>query len=158
MSRHRSATLRLPTLALSCAGIVAADERETGPRAVLNLGHTFGHALEAETGFGANLLHGEAVAIGIGLAFDLSVQLGLCPAADAERVHGHFRSLGLPTLASVMGANEWNTQRLIDHMHHDKKVRDGKITFVLVRGIGQAFISHDVDLKSVEHLLDSVWA
>ncbi len=152
---------RLEAVVTSCkakAGIVSADERETGPRALLNLGHTFGHALEAETGFGEKLLHGEAVAIGTGLAFDLSVQLGLCPAADAERVDGHFRSVGLPTLASVMDANDWNAQRLIDHMHHDKKVRDGKIIFVLVSGIGQAFISHDVEVKSVEDFLDTVWA
>lgn len=151
---------RLEAVVTCCkakAAIVSADERETGPRALLNLGHTFGHALEAETGFGAKLLHGEAVAIGIGLAFALSVQLGLCPAADAGRVHGHLRALGLPTLETVMGANEWNAQRLIERMHHDKKMQDGKVTFVLVRGIGQAFISHDVDLKSVEDLLETAW-
>lgn len=142
---------------LSKARIVAADERETTDlRALLNLGHTFGHALEAETGFGPDLLHGEAVGAGMAMAFDLSAKLGLCPAADAERVRCHLDAIGLPVrLRSIGGDNRrrWDAQRLIDHMRGDKKAEGGKLTFVLTRGIGQAFVSRDVDEAALHDLL-----
>jgi 3-dehydroquinate synthase len=133
------------------ARVVAADERETGERALLNLGHTFGHALEAAGGFGAMLLHGEAIAIGMVLAFELSVRMGLCPAADAARVRRHLAAVGLPTTPPA-GAN-WNADRLMDLIAQDKKVRAGKATFILARGIGQSFVSRDVDPGDVRTLL-----
>ncbi len=141
---------------VSCAAkaaIVAADEREAGQRALLNLGHTFGHALEAETGFGDALLHGEAVAIGMVLAFDLSVQLGLCPREDAARVRRHLAAIGLPTgLGGSLGKAS-TPERLVAHMMRDKKVQDGRITFILARGIGKAFVSKNVSLDDVHRLL-----
>ena len=133
------------------AAIVAEDERENGVRALLNFGHTFGHALEAETGFGAEMLHGEAVAIGMIMALDLSVRMGLCPAGDLNRTLAHFTETGLP--ASVGGNRRWDPAALIGHMGHDKKVRDGRITFILARAIGDAFIARDVDLAAVEDML-----
>lgn len=141
---------------VSCAAkaaVVAADEREAGQRALLNLGHTFGHALEAETGFGDALLHGEAVAIGTIMAFDLSVQLGLCPAEDAGRVRRHFAAIGLPTGLGDRVGGGFAPERLLDHMTRDKKVQGGRITFVLVRGIGEAFVSREVPLEDVSRLL-----
>jgi 3-dehydroquinate synthase len=127
------------------AAVVAADERETGDRALLNLGHTFGHALEAETGFGEDLLHGESVALGMRLAFDLSVLLGWCPAQDAHRVRRHFAAVGLPVaLPEIRGDHRFAAADLLAHMHKDKKVRDGRIGLVLVRGIGDAFVTEDV--------------
>jgi 3-dehydroquinate synthase len=141
----------------SKARIVAADERETTDlRALLNLGHTFGHALEAETGFGSDLLHGEAVAAGMAMAFDLSARLGLCPAADAVRVRAHLGSLGLPMrLRSTGGDNRrvWDAGRLIGHMRGDKKAEGGKLAFVLARGIGRAFVSREVDETVLHGLL-----
>ena len=136
------------------AAIVAADEREAGPRGLLNLGHTFAHALEADTGFGPDLLHGEAVAIGMVLAFDLSVHLGLCPADDAARIRRHFETIGLPSGLEAVAGQGWDAGRLLSLMQHDKKVRQGKLTFVLARGIGQAFLAHDVDANQVERLLE----
>jgi len=140
------------------ARIVAADERETTDlRALLNLGHTFGHALEAETGFGTDLLHGEAVGTGMAMAFDLSARLGLCPPADAERVRRHLGAVGLPMrLRSIGGDNRrsWDAARLIDHMRGDKKATDGKLTFILARGIGKAFVSREVDDAALNGLLD----
>ena len=147
---------------LAKARIVAADERETTDlRALLNLGHTFGHALEAETGFGPDLLHGEAVGAGMALAFDLSARLGICPAADAERVRRHLAAVGLPVrLRAIGGGNrrDWQAARLIDHMRGDKKAEAGKLTFVLARGIGKAFVSRDVDEKLLHGLLDDAIA
>ncbi|HLJ62648.1 MAG TPA: 3-dehydroquinate synthase [Stellaceae bacterium] len=124
------------------ASVVAADEREAGERALLNFGHTFGHALEAETGFSGMLLHGEAVALGICLAFDFSVMLGLCPMPEAARVKAHLRSLGLPT--ALQDVQPFSPDSLIAHMRKDKKVRDGRITLILARAIGDAFVSSDV--------------
>ena len=138
------------------AEIVNQDERETGRRGLLNLGHTFAHALEAETGFGDGLLHGEAVAIGMILAFELSVRLGLCPAGDAARVRTHFEAVGLPTRFPAHPGSGWNTATLVDHMRRDKKVQAGKITFILTRGIGDAFITNDVDPAEVTALLDGM--
>ena len=147
---------------LAKARIVAADEHETTDlRALLNLGHTFGHALEAETGFGPDLLHGEAVGAGMAMAFDLSARLGLCPPADAERVRRHLGSVGLPVrLRSIGGDNrrQWQARRLIDHMRGDKKAEGGNLTFVLVRGIGKAFVSRDVDQRALDALLDDAIA
>jgi 3-dehydroquinate synthase len=135
------------------AAIVARDERETGDRALLNLGHTFGHALEVESGFAGGLLHGEAVAIGTLMAFDLSVRLGLCPGQDAVRVRRHFAAVGLPTgLAGIRG-DHWTAERLVAHMARDKKAKDGRVTFILARGIGQAFIARDVAIGEVTTLL-----
>jgi 3-dehydroquinate synthase len=145
----------------SCAAkarIVAGDERESGARALLNLGHTFAHALEAECGYSDDLLHGEAVAIGLVMAFDLSARLGLCPTEDAARVERHLGAVGLPTEPTAIAGRVWNIERLIDHMRHDKKVQGGRITFVLARGIGQAFIARDIDLKEVSGLLEEALA
>ncbi len=142
------------------AAIVVEDERETGRRALLNLGHTFGHALETEAGYSDDLLHGEAVAIGMVLAFELSARLGLCPAEDAERVRTHLRQIGLPTApgdrqpAGVV----WRPDALVERMRQDKKVRQGKVKFVLARGIGDAFVAEDVDLAQVRALLEDTLA
>jgi len=133
------------------AAIVGADEREAGDRALLNFGHTFGHALEAECGFDAALLHGEAVALGMAMAFDLSAALGLCDPAAGDRVRRHFAALGLPTSlrANTLAARRWPAARLVAHMHGDKKVREGKLTFILARGIGEAFVARDVPAEPV---------
>ena len=131
------------------AAIVAEDEREAGRRALLNLGHTFGHALEAETGYGQKLLHGEAVAIGLGLAFDLSARLGLCDPGCPDRVRRHLAAVGLPADLHKFASPSWSAGALYAHMGHDKKARDGGLTFVLARGIGQAFITRDVDSGDV---------
>ena len=139
------------------ARIVAADERERGSRAMLNLGHTFAHALEAEAGYDGSLLHGEAVAYGIVLAHRLSAALGLCSEDDAVRVAAHFRAVGLPSEASALPAIRWDAARLIERMKHDKKVQDGRMTFVLTHGIGQAFLSQDVPPKALRALLDQAF-
>ncbi len=136
------------------AAIVAEDERETGARALLNLGHTFGHALEAEAGYGGVLLHGEAVAIGMVMAFDLSVRLGLCPPRDAARMRRHLAAVGLPTDTGFAPAINWNPGRLIEHMAKDKKVKDGKQTFVLTRGIGKAFVTQDVPERELAAFME----
>jgi 3-dehydroquinate synthase len=136
------------------ARIVGADEREAGERALLNLGHTFGHALEAEMGYGEALLHGEAVAIGMVLAFDLSARLGHASADDAARVRAHFRSIGLPVRPPRSGRHGPITPaRLIAHMAQDKKVKDGAITFVVARAIGEAFLCSTVPMAAVEQTL-----
>ena len=147
---------RRHAVAVSCAAkakVVGADERESGLRALLNLGHTFGHALEAECGYGEELLHGEAVAIGMVMAFELSARLGLCPMADAARVARHLASVGLPAGLESIEGRSFTAERLIDHMRRDKKVDRGRIAFVLARGIGQAFLAPEVDLAEVEGLL-----
>ncbi len=136
------------------AAIVADDERETsGRRALLNLGHTFGHALEAATGFSDALLHGEAVAAGCALAFRYSARLGLCPAADAERVAAHLRATGLPDGLAAAGVTD-SGAALAAHMAHDKKASGGRVPFLLARGIGQTFLATDVDLDDVAAFLD----
>jgi 3-dehydroquinate synthase len=140
------------------AGIVAGDEREHGRRALLNLGHTFGHALESLAGFDGTLLHGEGVAAGICLAFDLSDRLGLCPSADAARVRRHFASVGLPTGPHDIPGIVWEPDHLIELMATDKKVRDGKLVFVLARGIGDAFIARDIDIGDVRMMLTDALA
>jgi 3-dehydroquinate synthase len=125
------------------ADIVSADERETGERALLNFGHTFGHALEAETGFGDRLLHGEAVALGMVLAFDFAVRLGLASGQDAHRVRRHLAAAGLPTTHAELGLSGDMADRLLLHMSKDKKVRDGAITLILPRRIGDCFVMRD---------------
>ncbi|MGZ8351094.1 MAG: 3-dehydroquinate synthase [Allosphingosinicella sp.] len=131
------------------ARIVAEDERETtGRRALLNLGHTFGHALEAETGFSDALLHGEAIALGMVLAFRFSAERGLCPPADAERVAAHLTAMGLLTNLAEVG-NAADGERLAAHMAHDKKASGGRVPFILVRGIGEAFVDDRVELADV---------
>ena len=140
-------TLRRHAVRVSCAAkaaIVAADETEKNVRALLNLGHTFGHALEAETGYGEALLHGEAVAIGMVMAFDFSVRLGLCPPADAAKLRRHIAGIGLPADIAGLRRNDWSAERLMAHMGKDKKVSGGKMTFILARGIGKSFISAEV--------------
>jgi 3-dehydroquinate synthase len=134
------------------AAVVAADEREADQRALLNLGHTFGHALEAECGYTDELLHGEAVAIGMVMAFELSAMLGLCPSEDPARVARHLASVGLPTSPAAIGRG-FDAGRLVHHMRQDKKVKDGRLTFVLTRGIGRAFLSRDVEPAQLEALL-----
>jgi 3-dehydroquinate synthase len=145
---------RRHAVATSCrakARIVAADERESGLRALLNLGHTFGHALEAETGFSDDILHGEAVAIGMVMALRLSTQLGLAPAADLDRVLRHFTDVGLPT--ALPADRLWPVERLLHHMAGDKKVKDGKVTFVMARGIGQSFLTREVPADALAAML-----
>jgi 3-dehydroquinate synthase len=139
----------------SKARIVGADEFETtGARALLNLGHTFGHALEAEAGFDGSLLHGEAVAAGCALAFDFSAAQGLCPATEADRVRAHFRSVGLPDGLAATGLRA-SGARLVEHMRHDKKASGGNLPFLLARGIGRAYLDTRVDLATVETFLDA---
>jgi shikimate kinase/3-dehydroquinate synthase len=129
------------------ANVVGRDERETQPndgRALLNLGHTFAHALEAETGYGDKLLHGEAVAVGLVLATHLSAAMGLCTQEEASRVAAHMTRAGLPTFIEGLSA-----ENLINHMSRDKKLRGGKLHFVLIRGIGRAFTMSEVPEKAV---------
>jgi len=143
-------------IAVACrgkAGIVARDERETGERALLNLGHTFGHAFEAAAGFSDKLLHGEAIALGIVCAFEFSTRLGLMPTNDAGRVAHHLAVAGLPTRPSDVPALRTDPDRLMTLIAQDKKVARGKLTFILARGIGQAFVERDVDPAQVRAFL-----
>jgi 3-dehydroquinate synthase len=143
-------------VAVSCrakAQTVARDERETGERALLNLGHTFGHAFEAAAGFSDRLLHGEAISLGMVCAFDFSVRRGLATAADAERVRQHLAAVGLPTHLSQVAGGLPDADRLMDLIGQDKKVRRGNLTFILVRGIGGAFIAPDVEAAEVRSFI-----
>lgn len=134
------------------AAIVAEDEKEsTGKRALLNFGHTFGHAFELMANYDNSLLHGEAVAIGMAKAFELSTRLGLCPEADTQRVKEHLKSVNLPI--SIQGRN-WNTDKLLASMYRDKKAEDGQLNFVVTRGIGQAFVQQHVVASDVKAVLD----
>jgi 3-dehydroquinate synthase len=136
------------------ARIVEMDEREAGKRTLLNLGHTFAHAFEAEAGYNGSLLHGEAVAAGLGLAFDLSVDLGVCAADHATRCKAHLHTVGLPSGQSDLATGNVPARRLIEHMKHDKKMRHGKLHFILVRAIGDAFVCGDVPSDKVKALLE----
>ena len=137
------------------ARIVAADEHETtGTRALLNLGHTFGHALEAETGFSQALIHGEGVAAGCALAFRFSAAQGICPGQDATRVAAHWRAVGLPDGLAAAGISATGA-RLVDHMRHDKKMAAGTLPFLLARGIGQTYLDKTVNLSTVAGFLDA---
>ena len=136
------------------ARIVAEDERETtGVRALLNLGHTFGHALEAETGFGERLLHGEAVALGMVLAARYSARRGELSLDEAAAVAGQVARAGLPSAIAALGL-DCDGARLVDHMRHDKKMEGGTLPFILLRGIGEAYLARDVDLADVAAFLD----
>jgi len=150
---------RIFAVAKSCeakAAIVARDEKETGDRALLNLGHTFGHALEAGAGFSDRLLHGEAVSIGMALAFAFSRRLGLCPGQDVTRVERHLEAVGLPTRIAEVPGDLPDTDGLMRLIAQDKKVSRGALTFILVRGIGEAFVAKDVDGAEVRAFLDAV--
>jgi len=159
---HTSAVLARETAALAeavarCvamkAQIVAEDEKEAGRRALLNLGHTFGHALEAEIGFDGALLHGEAVAIGCAQAFRFSVSQGLCSGQDAERASRAIAASGLPThIADLPGMN-FKAERLVHHMAQDKKAEGGRLTFILARAIGDAFTAKDVSPAAIHDFL-----
>lgn len=147
-------------IATSCrakAGVVSRDERENGERALLNLGHTFGHALEAVTGFSDRLYHGEGVSIGIVLAAEFSAQLGMIAADDAARIERHLADAGLPTrLQDIAGFQQEglaDADRLMALMAQDKKVKRGKLTFILLTAIGQAVIANDVDPATVRDFL-----
>lgn len=139
------------------AAVVADDERESagGARALLNFGHTFGHALEAMAGYDGSLLHGEGVAAGMVLAARLSARLGPCSGQDAERLAAHLAAVGLPTeLDQIDAARHWDADALIGHMTKDKKVRDGRIVFVLLERLGHAAVRDDIDRAAVRALLD----
>ncbi|HWH17022.1 MAG TPA: 3-dehydroquinate synthase [Allosphingosinicella sp.] len=136
------------------AAIVAEDERETaGRRALLNLGHTFAHALEAETGFSGALLHGEAVALGMVLAFRFSAERGLCASDEAERVAAHLASAGLPASLDEAGVAA-SGERLVECMAHDKKRSGGRLLFILARGIGKAYVDENIEPAEVARFLD----
>jgi 3-dehydroquinate synthetase len=143
-------------IAASCrmkAAIVAEDERETGRRALLNLGHTFGHALEAAAGFSGRLLHGEAISVGMTLAFAFSAKRNLLSVAQAEQVKRHLAAVGLPTDMSCLPDGRPSADRLMDLMLQDKKVRRGNLTLILARGIGEGFIAADLDAREVHEFL-----
>ena len=146
-------TRAIETSVKAKAAIVERDEHETGDRALLNLGHTFGHALEAWTGYSSRLLHGEGVSIGMCLAYRMSEELGLCPKGSAQRVASHLRAVGLPTNVGDIPGGKANAAELVKLMGQDKKVRDGRLTFILVRNIGEAFITQDVAVDRVTELL-----
>jgi len=138
---------RIRAIRTSCeakARIVAEDEHETGVRALLNLGHTFGHALESATGYSQRLLHGEGVSIGMVQAFRFSERLALCAPGTADRVAKHLKSVGLPVHASEIPGQLPPPATLLDIMRQDKKAQAGKLTFILARSIGEAFIARDV--------------
>ena len=144
-------------VAVSCASkarIVSADERESGVRALLNLGHTFGHALEAANGFKASLLHGEAVATGMALALRYSTRLGLMSGQDANRASSLLESAGLVTHLARLQGGPYPADTLVEAMKQDKKVRAGRVPLILARGLGRAFIQPDADLSDVRDFLD----
>lgn len=149
-----SRPLRAEAIFKSCeakAAVVAEDEKETGARALLNLGHTFGHALEAENGYNDDLYHGEAVAMGMIMAFDLSVKMGLCKKEDYDHIRIHLDAIG----AQKASQFNFDVDNLLHHMKGDKKMSDGKLTFVIARGIGKSFLSKDVDMQDVKAVLKS---
>lgn len=149
---------RIGAIATSCrakADVVVADERENGRRALLNLGHTFGHALEAATGYeSARLVHGEGVAIGMALAHRFSARLNLASPDDAVRVEAHLRAVGLPVSIGEIPGEKPSVDVLMNAIAQDKKVRSGKLTFILTRGIGQSFVADDVAQSEVASFLE----
>ena len=152
---------QIQAIKTSCAAkarVVAEDEKETGRRALLNLGHTFGHAIEAECGYSDSIFHGEAVAIGMAMAFNLSAKMGLCSEEEAARVSTHLAEVNLPSRLTGLDHPVCNVKMtaddLIKHMAQDKKVADGKLTFILARGIGDAFITQNVDPEQVREVLE----
>lgn len=162
LDQHGSALLAGDKAALahavktSCkakAAIVMADEKEKGARALLNFGHTFAHALESETGMNDTLLHGEAVAVGMMLAFETSVAMGICPKSDLTRLQHHYEKVKInASLADV--AFTFNAKRLIKKFQHDKKIKGGLPTFILTRGIGQAFIEQKPNMQVISQMLE----
>jgi 3-dehydroquinate synthase len=135
------------------ADIVARDETEEGERALLNLGHTFCHALESATGYSARLLHGEGVAIGCALAFEVSQRLGLCSQEAPSRVRAHLRAMGMKVDIADIPGDLPDAAGLLALMAQDKKVVDGRLRFILARGIGQAFVAEDVPASVVTQVL-----
>ena len=135
------------------ADIVARDETERGDRALLNLGHTFGHALESATGYSDRLLHGEGVAVGCALAFETSARLGLCAQETPSRVRAHLAAMGMKKDLADIPGDLPDADGLIELMYQDKKVRQGKLTFIMARRIGQAFVTREVDLDVVRGVL-----
>ena len=144
---------RIEAIATSCqakADVVAADERENGQRALLNLGHTFGHALEAATQYDSRrLVHGEGVAIGMVLAHQFSARMNLASPDDGRRVEAHLAEVGLPVSMSAIPGGLPPVEVLMDAIAQDKKVKGGKLTFILTRGIGQSFLADDVPASEV---------
>lgn len=136
------------------AEIVSADETEHGIRSLLNLGHTFGHALEAATGFSDRLLHGEGVAIGMILAFELSEASGFTSPSDVALVRDHLNLVGLPSAIHQIEGGTPGVTEILDHMAHDKKVSQGQIRFILPRGIGEAFETADIDMSAVKSIIE----
>ena len=156
--RDGDVAARVHAVARSCemkAEIVMRDETEQGDRALLNLGHTFCHALEAATGYSDRLLHGEGVAIGCGLAFDLSARMGLCSQEDPSRVRAHLQTMGMKSALADIPGELPEARKLLELMGQDKKVVDGKLRFILARGIGEAFITSDVAAEDVLAVLDN---
>lgn len=151
---------RIEAIAISCqakADVVVEDERETGRRALLNLGHTFGHALEAATGYDSSrLVHGEGVAIGMVLAHQFSARLNLASPDDAARVAAHLSEVGLPTRMADIDGGLPPTQMLMEAIAQDKKVKGGQLTFILTRGIGQSFVADDVPTSEVISFLEDM--
>ncbi|WBU59093.1 3-dehydroquinate synthase [Paracoccus albus] len=135
------------------AGIVVRDETEQGERALLNLGHTFGHALEAATGYSDRLLHGEGVAIGCALAFELSARMGLCSQEEPSRIGAHLAEMGMPSRLSDVPGQLPDDDALIALMGQDKKVVDGKLRFILAEGIGRAFVTDEVSSDNLSAVL-----
>lgn len=160
LARDTAATVRAVTRSVQMkADIVARDETETGERQLLNLGHTFGHALEAFTGYSQRLLHGEGVAIGMCLALRLSEEIGACPPQTAARVSAHIKAMGLPTnVREIPGSELPSAEVLVDLMGQDKKVRDGQLTLILARDIGHAFITRDVVRGELQAFLERQFA
>jgi 3-dehydroquinate synthase len=147
---------RMHAIKISCemkADIVVRDETEQGDRALLNLGHTFCHALEAATGYSSRLLHGEGVAIGCALAFELSSRLGLCAQEVPSRVRAHLANMGMKTDLRDISGDLPEADGLLDLMRQDKKVVDGQLNFILATDIGKAFVAHDVAQDAVRALL-----
>ena len=147
-----SKELQTQAIKKSCdakAAVVASDEKEAGVRALLNLGHTFGHALEAENGYNDDLYHGEAVAMGIILAFQLSEKMGLCDSNDVKRIVDHFKAVGAQELSSF----DFPVDNLLKNMQGDKKMSDGKLTFVIANGLGKSFLSNNVSMDDVRNVL-----
>jgi len=149
---------RVAAIARACrskAQVVAQDEREAGERALLNLGHTFGHALEAATSYdSARLVHGEGVAIGMVLAYEFSHRLGLCQDNSAARISHHLQKVGLPTRLDQIRGGVGDVETLMHHIAQDKKVSRGSLTFILVRGLGQAFIARSIAVADVRAFLE----
>lgn len=147
---------RIHAIAMSCrskARIVSEDEQEHGKRALLNLGHTFGHALEGVTGYSDRLVHGEGVAIGMVMAHDFSAHMNLCSRDDGARVRAHLKAVGLPTQVSDIAGDRLNADELLKFIEQDKKVQRGALTFILTKGIGEAFVSNEVPPSAVQDFL-----